>query len=298
MNLLAGLPAHLQEDNVRIAVTGAGGRLGGQVVRLLAAQEYEVVALSRQEIPVERRLAHVSQAMADYEDLGALHAALRGVDTLVFISSDGETARVILHHQNVIRAAADSGVAHVVALSGLDADLSSPFCYAVTYGHTERLLRDSGCAVSIARASIFTEFFLGFLIPARISGEIRLPADDGRISLVSRADVARCLAALVVTTPTGRSHDITGPEALDLASIAALAESEWGVPIRYVGLTPAGYRVEMARAGEEPWWQYAYSTMFDSVRQQRWSAVSGEVLRLTGRSPASARDVFSYCSKA
>ena len=29
---------------------------------------------------------------------------------------------------NVIRAARDHGIAHIVALSGLDADLSSPFC--------------------------------------------------------------------------------------------------------------------------------------------------------------------------
>ena len=279
---------------MRIAVTGAGGRLGGQVVRLLAAQQaHEVVALSRREIPVEPRWTHVSRATADYGDPAALRAALRAVDTLVFVSSDGETAQVILHHQNVIRAAADSGVAHVVALSGLDADVSSPFCYAVTYGHTERLLLDSGCAVSIARASIFTEFFLGFLLPARANGEIRLPADDGTMSLVSRADVARCLAALAVTAPTGRSHDITGQESLDLARIATLAESEWGVPIRYIGLTPAGYRVEMAHAGEDPWWQYAYSTMFDSIRQQRWSAVSDEVLRLTGRPPVSVREVLA-----
>ena len=284
---------------MRIAVTGAGGRIGGQVVRQLAApEEHEVVALSRRELPAGQRPGHVSGAVADYEDPAALRAALRDVDTLVFISSDGEIAQVIVHHYNLIRAAADSGVGHLVALSALDADLNSPFCYAVSYGHTERLLRDSGCAVSIVRASIFTEFFLGLLTPARTSGQVRLPAGDNRISLVSRADVARCLAALAVGMPTGHSHDITGPQSLDLVTIAALAEDEWGVPVRYVGLTPAEYRAEMARGGEDLWWQYAYSTMFDSIRQQRWSQVSGEVLRLTGRPPASVREVLSQSSTA
>lgn len=33
-------------------------------------------------------------------------------------------------------------------------------------------------------------------------------------------------------------------------------------------------------------WMYAYSTMFASIRDQRWAAVSGEVHRLTDRSPA------------
>lgn len=279
---------------MRIAVTGATGRLGSQVVQLLAAQgEHEVVALSRRALQADRRPGSVSEATADYDDPPLLRAALRGADTLVFISSDGEAVRVLVHHQHVIQAAADCGVTHVVALSGLDAELSSPFCYAVTYGHTERMLRESRCGVSIARASIFAEFFLALLAPAASTGEIRLPAGDGRISLVSREDVARCLAALAVAPPTGRHHDLTGPESLDLATIAAQAGDAWGTPVSYVDLPPAGYQAELARSGEEPWWQYAYSTMFDSIRQQRWRRVSGEVRQLTGRDPAPVRDVLA-----
>jgi NAD(P)H dehydrogenase (quinone) len=212
---------------LRIAVTGAGGRLGGQVVRILASEPaHEVVALSRRALAVQPDLAHVSVRIADYEDPAALAAALKDVEALVFVSSDGPTAEVVVHHQNVIRGAAASGVGHIVALSGLDADPQSPFCYGASYGYTERLLLESGCSVSIARASIFAEFFLAFVVPSRTTGEIRLPAADARISLVSRSDVGRCLAALAVAAPTNRHHDITGPESLDLAAIAALAAEE------------------------------------------------------------------------
>ena len=272
---------------MRIAVTGASGRIGGQVVRLLAAEQPgQVLALSRRGLPPGRWPPWVSARAADYADRQALSAALSDVDTLVFVSSDGPVAEVMVHHQNVIRAARDSGVAHIVALSGLDADLSSPFCYAVSYGYTERLLAESGCAVSIARASIYSEFFFGFLSQARASGQLRLPAADGRISLVSRSDVARCLAALAVAPASGRHHDITGPQSLDLAAIAAAAARQWGSPLEYVDITPGEHCAEMATAGEDLWWMYAYSTMFASIRGQRWTAVSGEVHRLTGRSPA------------
>ena len=279
---------------MRIAVTGAGGQLGGQVVELLAAEEaHEVVAVSRRETTSAPQSRYVTAVAADYADPVALRAALRGVETLVFVSSDGETAKIVLHHQNVVRAAADSGVAHIVALSGLDADLRSPFCYAVTYGHTEQLLYDSGCSVSIARASIFTEFFMRWLTRARASGQIRLPAADGRISLVSRADVGHCLAAFATDAPTGRHHDVTGPESLDLATIAALAQQAWRVPIEYVDLASAEYCIEVAREGESPWWLYAFSSMFDSVREQRWAVVSDEVLRITGRAPTPLRSVLA-----
>ena len=218
---------------------------------------------------------------------------MRDVDTLVFVSSDGPVAQVMVHHQNVIRAADASGVTHIVALSGLDADLSSPFCYAVSYGYTERLLAESGCAVSIARASIYSEFFLEFLARARVSGRLRLPAADGRISLVSRSDVARCLAALALAPARDRHHDITGSESLGLDAIAAAGTHEWGTPLTYVNITPGDHCVEMAVAGEDPWWMYAYSTMFASIREQRWAAVSGEVHRLTGRSPTPIRTALA-----
>jgi NAD(P)H dehydrogenase (quinone) len=284
----------IREVPVRIAVTGATGQLGGQVAGILAGTgEHEVVAVSRRPPAGAVAGPRVRAAVADYADLPALREALRGVDTLVFVSSDGEVVHVLRHHENVIQAAADSGVGHIVALSGLDADPGSPFCYAVSYGYTEQLLQGSGCAVSIARASIFTEFFMGFLGRARSSNELRLPAAGGRISLVSRADVGRCLAALAMAAPTGRPHDITGPEALDLATIAALAGRHWGTPVSYVDLAPAEYQVEVARTGLDPWWCYAFSTMFGSVRERRWEGVSGEVLRLTGQPPASFGDMLA-----
>jgi NAD(P)H dehydrogenase (quinone) len=282
------------EIAVRIAVTGANGQLGGQVVRLLASQQgHDVLALVRRKVQDESQTSRISIALAEYDDPAALRTALRDVDTLVFISSDGDATMVLLHHQNVIAAAAHNGVSHIVALSSVDADINSPFCYAVVNGYTEKFLDDSGCRVSVARASIYSEFFLRWLTPARISGEIRLPAGDGRISLVSRTDVGRCLAALAVGPPTARYHDLTGPASLDLTAIAALVGDEFGRHVRYTEVTPAEHRAEMAAAGEEPWWMYAFSTMFESVRQGRWASVTDEVARLTGRRPLSMRDLLA-----
>jgi NAD(P)H dehydrogenase (quinone) len=276
---------------MRIAVTGATGSIGGQVVDLLSADgEHDVVAISRSAPPPQH--PKVRSVSADYDDQPTLRRALRGAETLVFVSSDGNAVHVLVHHENVIRAAVESGVGHIVALSGLDADLRSPFCYAVSYAYTERLLRESGCAISLARASIYTEFFLTWLREARTTGELRLSAGDGRVSLVARDDVARSHAALALTAPTGRVHEITGPEALTGGEIAARAGEVWGVPIDYVSLTSAEHRAEMARAGESPWWEYAYASMFDSVREGRWANVSGDVLDLTGRRPRPLEDVL------
>ncbi|GIF62392.1 NmrA family protein [Asanoa ishikariensis] len=250
---------------MRIAVTGGTGRVGGEVVRLLTESGgHEVVALSSRTAP--------------YDDPTALRAALDGVQRLVFVSSDGEAARVLVHHRNVLAAAADSGVEHVVLLSGLDVALDSPFCYAFTNGDTERLLRAGDIPYSIARAGLYTEFFLDLLRQASAdTGEVALPAGDGRVSLVARDDVARCLAALALREPTNGHYDVTGPESLPVAKVAEAAG------YRYADASPAEFAATLARLGEEPWWVYAYCSMFEAIRQHRWERTSDAVLELTGR---------------
>ncbi|MBB5788961.1 NAD(P)H-binding protein [Jiangella mangrovi] len=257
---------------MRIAVTGASGRVGGRVVELLAAgREHEVVPLTR--------------PTTDYADPVSLRMALTGVDTLVFVSSDGHAATVMLHHANVVRAAAEAEVAHVVALSGLDIDVDSPFCYAVTNGHTEDLLRASGCGYSLARASVYTEFFAslvrGALRPGAGGDEVRLPAGDARVSLVARADVARSLAALALLPPSNTHHDLTGPAAPTVAEIVAAVEPG----ARYVDVSPAEYLTALLDGGETSWWAHAYATMLESIHLGRWATVSGDVAALTSRLP-------------
>jgi NAD(P)H dehydrogenase (quinone) len=227
---------------VRIAVTGATGRLGRLVLPHLTGTD--VVELSRRN--------------ADYGDPQALRAAMRGADKLIFISSDGEAAKVLLHHQNVIAAAKDAGIGHVVLLSGVDAGVDSPFCYAHTNGVTEGLLRRSGMGFSLARAALFTEFFMALV--RQTQG--RLPMADGRITLIPRADVAKGLATLALSPPTGTFHDLTGPQAITLKDLDG------------TDVTPAEFIAALAQSGEEPWGIYAYARLFESIRVLRWAQVS------------------------
>lgn len=198
---------------------------------------------------------------------------------------------MLTYHQNLVAAARDGGVQHIVALSGVDAEVGSPFCYAITNGFTEQLVRDSGCGFPIVRASIFAGFLGHFLLPLRTTGRLRLPIADGRVGLVSRTDVGRCLAVLAGAAPTGRCHEVTGPEALDGATLADAAAQAWNRPVIDQPISAAEHAAELA-APEEPWWAYAYSSMFASIREQRWDSVTTEVKELTGRAPRSLSEVL------
>jgi NAD(P)H dehydrogenase (quinone) len=217
----------------------------------------------------------MTRAMADYGDRRALTAALAGVDVLVLVSSDGEAELVLQHHLNIAAAVAANSVPRVVALSSVDADATSPFCYARVNALTERALEETGTAVTAVRASIYTEFFDSLVELATVGGEVRLPAADGRVSLVAREDVGRCLAAAALAPEVG-AYDVTGPAALDMAAVAAARGAA------YVPVSEAEFMGHLA-GRETPWWSYAYTSMFASIREQRWDVVSDAVERLTGR---------------
>jgi NAD(P)H dehydrogenase (quinone) len=255
----------------RIAVTGAGGRLGGQICSLLTGDPgVEVAPLTR--------------AVAAYDDVPALTRALEGTDTLVLVSSDGEAERVLQHHLNIAGAAAAAGVRHVVALSSVDVDLDSPFCYARVNALTEAALARTGIGVTAVRASIFAEFFSSLVELATVDGEVRLPAADGRVALVSREDAGRVMAACALSPSLSSSpgaYDVTGPASLSIDEVAAARG------LTYAPVPEAEFAAYVA-GRESPWWSYAYTSMFASIREQRWDVVTSTVEDLTGRPPQSA----------
>jgi NAD(P)H dehydrogenase (quinone) len=269
-----------------VGVTGAGGGLGSRTVRSLLGLDDagSVIALTRtpEAIPERPRL---TARYANYGEPGSLRPAFDAVDTLVFISSDGIAEEMREHHANVVSAAIEAGVGHVVYTSIIDISPDSGFYYAAVHRDTEAMLADSGLRHSLARTSIFADYFVStWVTPALATGTLALPAGSGRMSLVSRDDVARALAALAL----GRAAvtvELTGPEALTAAQICDVTQAVTGRELRYSPIGDSFYRALMAREGAPDWLIEAYSTMFESVRAGRFAAVSPAIADLTGASP-------------
>jgi NAD(P)-dependent dehydrogenase (short-subunit alcohol dehydrogenase family) len=71
------LPEARWEGVMRIAVTGASGQIGSQVVRILAGEQaHQVVALSRRVLPSGQCPAGVTARAADYAHPGNARRAL------------------------------------------------------------------------------------------------------------------------------------------------------------------------------------------------------------------------------
>jgi NAD(P)H dehydrogenase (quinone) len=251
-----------------IGVTGASGGVGSRVVHELLGRA-DVVALARRPEAVRAAAAR----RADYDDPASLRAAFAGLDTLVFISSDGVVETMCRHHEHVVAAAVDAGVPHVVYTSIVDIAPDSRFYYSPGHRDTEARLRASGIRCCFARTSIFADFFVETWLA---TDTLAVNAGEGRMSLVTRDDTAAALAAAALAGLDG-VIDVTGPEALTAAEVAAAAGVE------YEPLDDDEYRRRLAADGNPGWLIEAFSSMFRSVVEGRFARVSDDIPRLTGR---------------
>ncbi len=218
---------------------------------------------------------------ADYDDPASLRGAFAGLDTLVFISSDGVVETMCRHHEHVVAAAIEAGVPHVVYTSIVDIAPDSRFYYSPGHQDTEAWLRASGIRCCFARTSIFADFFVETWLA---TDTLAVNAGAGRMSLVTRDDTRRRARRRCGQRPRGRDRRDRPGGARRGADIAAIAGVE------YEALDDEEYRRRLAAEGNPGWLVDAFSSMFRSVVEGRFAVVSDDVARLTGRPQQSFAD--------
>jgi NAD(P)H dehydrogenase (quinone) len=268
-----------------IAVTGVTGGLGGRVARRLAEHgvRQRVVARDPGRVP---KLAGAEVAAGSYDDPEGLRKALQGARTLFMVSATEDPDRLQLH-ANVVEAAADAGVERVIYTSIYG---TGPACTA-TFGrdhwHTEQRIKDSGLRHTFLRDNLYLDF-LPLMVGA--DGVIRGPAGDGRVAAVARDDIAGVAVAVLLEAGDGhdgRTYDLTGPEALTMAEIAAELSRATGRTITYHAETLEEAYASRASYGAPDWAVDGWVTTYVAIANGEAEAVSDDVAAVTGHPPMS-----------
>lgn len=265
-------------------MTGSTGALGGMLAQRLAdagiAQRLLVRTPSR-----APELPGATVHPFSYSDREASARALDGVETLFMVSASESEAR-LEQHRTFIDTAAAAGVQHVVYTSFAAAAPDAIFTLARDHNLTEEYLKASGMAWTMLRDNFYQDVMELF---AGEDGVIRGPAGDGRVSLVARADVAR-VAASILTDPAthaGRTYDLTGPEALTLAEVAATIARVRGIDASYYDETLEEASASRAQYGAPDWQVDAWVSTYTAIASNVLAPVSGDVQRVTGTPPMS-----------
>ena len=121
---------------VRIAVTGATGAVGGRIARRLVRPGH-CDAAGRQGCRPGAETRASDVAVATYLDRPVMAAAMRDIDAVFFVSGFEAEDR-LAHHKSAVEAFAKSGVGWVVYTSFLNATANATFTLARDHFHTEQ----------------------------------------------------------------------------------------------------------------------------------------------------------------
>jgi NAD(P)H dehydrogenase (quinone) len=267
---------------MNLALTGSSGGIGGRIARRLADRGLPMKLIVRDPARAPS-LPDTTVAVATYGDGDAMRAALEGSDTLFMVSANESKNRAD-EHRTAVAAAADAGVEHIVYLSFVAAYEDTTFTFGRDHWATEDAILKAGVKHTFLRDSMYTDYIPVF---ATAEGVVAGPAGDGRVSWVTRDDIADAGAAVLadVESHVDRRYDMTGPEAITIAETVAILSEVVGREIRYVDETVEQAWESRRPSGAEDWEIEGWVTSYTAIARGDLDIVSGDVEDLAGRAP-------------
>lgn len=208
-----------------IAVTGANGNLGKATIRFLLQKisPSNIVAIARNSETIKDfRAQGIIVRQADYNDYDTLKRAFKNVEKVLQVSTIGADIKTaMLQEENVVNAMIENRVKYVAYTSMVKAKPDSIFQGTATQYHTEELIRASKIPYTFFRNSMYMEAIPELIGDALETGEIRYPSGNGKISFVSRQDIAESIAnVLTENGHENKTYEITGSHAYTFTEVA------------------------------------------------------------------------------
>jgi uncharacterized protein YbjT (DUF2867 family) len=270
-----------------ILITGATGTVGSEVVKRLSAQGIQVRAVTRDPRKVDaHRLPHVHFVQGDFEDVDSMRRACSDVDRAFLLTNSTERTE----HQQITftHVAHQSGVRHIVKLSQLHADASSPGRFLRYHAAVEAAVQASGITFTFLRPNLYMQGLLNFRQSIQEQSAFFAAADDAGISAVDVRDLADvAVAALTTAQLDNKIYALTGPDALTFAEMAHQLSRAVGRTITFVDVPPESMRAALADLGFPAWQADGLLEEFAMYRRGEAAGVEPGVREALGRPPRS-----------
>lgn len=257
-----------------ILISGATGNVGKELVQQLLDKGERIRVLIRD----ERKVAHlgnqVERAVGDLDQPETLAAAMQDIDRLFFVTP--VTEQVV----NLLEAAKQAGVRHVVKLSTIEADRSlGPGKW---HRQQEELVKSMGFTWTFLRPTMMmVNTIEWWSATIRSQNAVYFPGGNGKVPPVDPRDVA-AVACTVLTCPghEAQIYEVTGPEALTIREMVQVMAKILGEPLRYVNVPAFLAAISLRRFGMSRELVKALMETLGALRRNEYAYVTEAVERV------------------
>ncbi|WP_422772720.1 NAD(P)H-binding protein [Plantactinospora sp. WMMC1484] len=287
-------PNSAEVDVTRVLVTGVRGKTGKPLAELLVARRGVEVRGGSSD-PSTVGIEGVRPTAFSWDEPSGWAAATDGVDAIFVVRPDRADAPELIG----ALLAGTSPRTRVVLLSDKDGDYPDPDhpgC-AGWAPRAERTVRDSGRPWTILRPGWFMQVFTDprfYRDQIVDTGELPFPSGGATVAWIDARDIAAVAErALLEDGHTGRTYQISGPEALSLPRTAELLSAAAGRPVTHRDVT-----IDEAVAGSEGFARELSTLTFERVRAGSFAEVTDTVERVTGHPARTLRTFLSDAGPA
>jgi uncharacterized protein YbjT (DUF2867 family) len=278
----------------RVLVTGATGRIGGQLVPRLAGYKGLAVRAfvrnAKKAAPLE--ISGAELALGRLEDLQSVRIALDGIDTVVLITP--ATPDAADQASSVLAAAKAAGVRKIVRISVFKAAVDGPSGVTRLHGRTDSEILESGLTYTILRPPFFMQnlFFMAADSLAR-EGRLYFGIGYGKLGMIDLRDIVDCAESCVVSDAyDDQVFTLTGPESIGFHHIASRLNAILGRHVQYIPVPPEAVERSIRAMGMGEWYAQVMRDLCRAYSENWGDLTTDSVARITGRIPRSF-DVFA-----
>lgn len=290
----------------KILVTGASGHLGRRTLERLLERHpaADLVGLVRDPAKAADLAEQgIEIRTGDYFDPASLAWAFQGIEKLLLVPTVAFTDRDT-QHANVIAAAKEAGVGHLVYTPIIRKAGSGIVIPYVTEPDlfTEQALRDSGLATTILLHPPFIESFEFYIGPNAFEAGVRVPAGSGKVAPASRDDLAEAQAVVLTGAGhEGKTYSLHGGPPVSFADVAQILSEIHGSAVPYVPVPDEEYLDGLVASGlPQPAAEFALDWV-SAVNAGEWDEQPGDLESLLGRPPVTTaqflRDTYPVAAQ-
>lgn len=272
-----------------ILITGANGHLGGATIDFLLKKNpnAKIKALVRsEEKGKDLKAKGVEIAIGDYLNYDSLVSAMKGVETILLVSSSTMGDRHA-QHKNAIKAAKENGVKHIVYTSVLKANPNSKFSAGIDHYKTEGDIKNSGISYTIMRNTYYADFLPNIIGNAVESGAVYYSAGNAKVNFALRSEMAEA-NAVVLANPTAHQnkiYEITSASKYTFDEIAGILSEITGKQIKYVDIPVEVLKENIIKFGMPKEVADLMGSIAESMKAGEFDFIDPTLEKLIGRKP-------------